>query len=248
MRGNLVRLLVALAGGALVLVGCIESKATLTVNPDGSGTLEQTLYIKQQEGQDAKELTVEKVKENCTKGAAQLGEGVTLASVAAAEPRPKWNGFKITYNVADISKLKVGYLPPMGGGKADPDELMTFQFKPGQLTIVRPPLKVGEEKEGGKDDDAAAAAAFEGANIEFHLRVKGAITTTNAEHVNADKTGLLLFREDLGGLLKDKQALAIAKAMGKIKDPAELRAKLKDATLAKYVQMQSEDTVTIEFK
>ncbi|MBM4040921.1 MAG: hypothetical protein FJ290_20670 [Planctomycetes bacterium] len=250
MRGNVARTLAALAGVALLLAGCLDSKAVLTVNPDGSATLEHTLYLKKQP--DDKELTPEQMKANVEKGVAQLGEGVAVASVAAAAPREGWRGYKITYSVADITKLKIGYLPPIGMGKQDEDDLMRFEFKAGavhQLTIVRPPIKAGEEKEEGKDDlDAEMAAAFEGAVLEFHLAVKGTIVTTNADHVNAAKTGILLFREDLGGLVKDKAALATVKAMSKIKDAAVLAEKLKDATVQKYVQMQSQPSVVVTFK
>jgi len=252
MGGNLVRHLAALAGVALLLVGCLDSKAVLTVNPDGSGTLEHTLYVKQQKEQGAKELTLDEMKANCEKTASSLGEGVKVASVSAAEARAGWKGFKILYTFADVAKVKVGYLPAMGDMKTEAKDLMSFEFKGGAqpvLTIVRPPLSVGDDKEGQKeDDDPQIAAAFEGAKIEFEVRVKGTITKTNAENVTADKAGVVLLREDIGGLLKDKQALAIAKALGKIKDAQALRAKLKDTALAKYVQMEPEPIVTIEFK
>jgi hypothetical protein len=250
MRGNVVRHLAALAGVALLAAGCLDSKAVLTVNPDGSATLEHTLYLKKQQGD--KEMTLDEMKANVEKGVAQLGEGVTVASVAAAEAREGWRGFQIAYKVADITKLKIGYMPPIGMGKQDEADLMRFAFKGGdapQLTIVRPPIKVGDDKEEPKEEEAAQmAAAFEGAVLEFHLAVKGTIATTNAEHVNATKTGILLFREDLGGLLKDKAALAAVKAMSKIKDAAALAEKLKDATVQKYVKMQSEPSVVIQFK
>ncbi|HUT34994.1 MAG TPA: hypothetical protein VNE39_16000 [Planctomycetota bacterium] len=250
MRGNLVRHLAALAGVALLAAGCLDSKAVLTVNPDGSATLEHTLYLKKQK--DDKELKLEELKANVEKGVSELGEGVAVASVAAAEAREGWKGFKIVYSVADVSKLKVGYLPPIGAGKADEADLMRFEFKGGavpKLTIVRPPIKVGEDKEDAKEEEnAQMAAAFEGAVLEFHLAVKGTILTTNAEHVNAAKNGLILFREDLGGLLKDKQALATVKAMSKIKDAEVLRTKLKDPTVQKYVQMQPEQSVIVTFK
>ncbi len=252
MRGNVVRQLAALAGVAFLAAGCIDSKAVLTVNPDGSATLEHTLYMKKDKDDAGGEKPIDKVKADMQKGVAQLGEGVTLASVTPAAAREGWRGYKIVYSVADVTKLKVGYLPPIGMDETEAADLIRFEFAAGptaKLTVLRPNIKAGEDKPDGKEDEnAAMAAAFEGAVLEFHIAVKGAIAHTNAEHVNAGRTGFLLLRQDIGGMLKDKAALAAAKAMAKLKDPEAILAKLQDPAVQKYVQMQSKPSVVVEFK
>jgi len=242
------------AGLPLILWGCLDSKTVLTVNTDGSGTIEQTLYVKSdKEEKGAKEKGPEEVRAECAKTAETMGEGVAVKSVTPLEPRGQWKGFKITYAFTDITKVKVGFLPPLAASMKTADkDLLRFEFQGGaqpKLTIVRPALNMGDQKEEEeKEPPAEMLAAFEGARVEFEVRVNGTITSTNASLVNAEKTGLTLLKEDIGGLLRDKAAMAALKALAKLKDPKEIRDKLQDAAVKKYVQMEPEERVTIEFK
>ena len=194
------------------------------------------------------------MKADCAKIAAMLGEGVTLKSVTALQPRDGWKGYQIVYAVADVTKLKVGYVPPMNAGmKTDDDKLLAFEFQGGatpQLTIVRPPIRMGGTQ--GDDDDKGPdprmVQAVDGMRLAFEVRVDGTIAKTNATHVTEDKTGVVLLVEDIGGIVKDREAYAALRALSKLKDPEAIRAQLKGAAIQKYVKFEPEERVTIQFK
>jgi len=242
--------LLVMVGMSLMFWGCLDSKTVVTVNSDGSGTIEQTAYMKI-EGEGMKEKTLDEMKADCEKSAKALGEGVTVKSVTSLEPKGKWKGFKIVYAFADVTKVRIGLVPPMGDLKTSAEDQYRFEFQGGaqpKLTIVRPPMKMGDDKEDEKEPPAEMLAAFEGMKLEFDLKVNGTITNTNAESVNADKNTITLIREDIGGMVRDKEAMKAAKAMGKVKDPKDIRAALKNPVVAKYIQMEPEEKITIEFK
>ena len=237
-------------GMSLGFWGCLDSKTEVTVNSDGSGSIEQVIYMKAQ-GLNAKEKTPDEMKADCEKSAKALGEGVTVKSITPLEPKGQWKGFKIVYAFADITKVKIGVIPPMGDLKTSPEDQYQFEFQAGaqpKLTIVRPPFKMGDDKEDEKEPPAEMLAAFEGMKIAFGVRVNGTITNTNADAANVDKNAVALLRQDIGGIVRDKEAMKAAKAMGKVKDPKDIRAALKNPLVAKYIQLEPEERVTIEFK
>ena len=255
MRVKVAKALPVLAGAILLLVGCLDSKTVLTVNKDGSATLVQTLYMKPpQAGMNVKEKTLDEVKADCGKLAPMLGEGVTLKSATALEPRDQWKGYKIVYAVPDVTKLKVGFMPAISPMmKTESKDLLTFEFQGGaepKLTVVRPPINAGGKQ--GDDEEAEPnpemVKAFDGMRLAFEVCVNGTITSTNATTVNADKTGVVLLVEDVGGLIKDKEAYAAMKALSKLKDPDAIRTQLKSALIQKYIKFEPEDKVTIQFK
>jgi hypothetical protein len=259
----------------LLAAGCLDSKTVVTVSPDGSGTIEQTFYTVPPEG--GKERTLDEMRADYAQVARLIGAGVTLKSIEALEPRQGWKGYHIVYAFKDVTRLEITHLPPMSNESSDPgglwelyrfefgsnsladaaglaEELYHFEFRGGdspQLTVVRPavrvvdPPTVGEKNEKTADNDASL---FAGCHVEFHVAVRGTITKTNATYPNEAKTGALLFHYNMGDLYKDAAALAAVRALCKLKDPKEAAAKLKDATIVKYLQVEPEERVTVEFK
>jgi len=163
------------------LSGCLQVDSLVTVKPDGSGTLTQTVMmnkaaveqIKSMSGglggkEDAAKKPFELLDEAKLKAAAaKLGEGVTFES-AKKVTTDSSEGYTVIYKFADINKLKLnqnpsGAMPDMGdGGKSDEKvELVTFQFtkgfpSPSKLVINTP------AKDMPKKDDAKKKEGGEG--------------------------------------------------------------------------------------
>lgn len=238
-----------LIGLMLVACGCFDSKVTVAVNTDGSGTIEHEMYVRVEKA-DEKPKPIEEVKTSCEKAATTMGEGVTVKAVAELPAKGAWRGYRIEYAFTDVTKVKIGYLPLGGQSQPSEESLIRFGFQAGaqpKLTIARPQGTPGGED---KDDEPAPemVKAFDGARIEFSVRVNGKITSTNAALVNAERNGLVLLRQDVGGLLKDKAAMAALKAISKLKDPKEIQARLQNSAVKKYVEMEPAQEVTVQFQ
>lgn len=162
------------------LSGCLQVDSLITVKPDGSGTVTQTVMmskaaveqIKSMAGglggdKDAAAKPFDLMDEAKLKAAAEkMGEGVTFDS-AKKVTTDSSEGYTVIYKFADISKLKLnqnpsGAMPDVGGGgkSEEKEEFVTFQFtkgfpSPSKLVINTPvkDVKKGEEKkkpEGGE--------------------------------------------------------------------------------------------------
>ena len=140
-RKQVVLSLLVLAA-ALTAGGCIELKTIVTVEKDGSGTVEQTVYYTEMdagafgmtfdvEGAEAngfdfgdavkkpsEEEKLATTRAQAEKIAASMGEGVTLQTVEPLPPRNGRKGVRIVYAFKDINKLRVDPLPEvtLGGG------------------------------------------------------------------------------------------------------------------------------------
>jgi len=142
----------------LALAGCLQSKTVISVNRDGSGTVEETFLMKNEfvemmAGMSA-EAGQEKFslldKEELTTKAAAMGEGVVLKS---AEPvSNEWGqGYVATFSFPDVSKLRVNQDPSsdlpsqaaMAGGEVQSEtpDFVTFSLNrgnPATLQIILP--------------------------------------------------------------------------------------------------------------
>jgi len=183
---RLARLLAAVC--AVLSAGCFTSDSVIVVQPDGSGTVSNTILLKSatmellknfqpsleagKEKSDgaapSKELFSEAKMREVT---AHMGEGVTFQSMQPLK-KDGWEGVKVTYAFKDISKLKYNMRSEstMAMTESSP-ELMTFRFAPAaaaapaKLTIVMPLDKALKErtKTSGpmpKMDDSAMSKAM----------------------------------------------------------------------------------------
>ena len=138
MRFAKLGLLLALAAG---LTGCLQATTVISVKPDGSGTIEQTMAMTTQamqqfemmasmggeKGAAAKKQMFS--EEDARKAATQMGEGVTFVSSQPIHTA-QLEGMKATYAFTDITKIKVNQKPtgPAGGppaGRGAGPRLMT---------------------------------------------------------------------------------------------------------------------------
>lgn len=201
-----------LAAVSLTLVSCLEMKSTITVNKDGSATVEETMLLgaqlaammaQQGGGEDAgpggqlKGLVLD--KEGAEKRATELGEGVTVKSIEEMKTPDGKTGNKVTFAVEDIRKLK--YKPNTPDGKEGAEDKsvsdMTFALEGGTLTITNPdadkkkegaekPKKTPEEIEQMKAQMGMMKQMFAGMRMTVEVKAADGIASSDASHQTAD--------------------------------------------------------------
>lgn len=119
------RALKILTGVLLIIIlftGCLRVNTEINLNPDGSGTIEETVFIKGEvldmirqftsafdENEEKNEFKFYSEEEQKNK-ANNYGEGV--AFVRGEEIfESNWEGYKVIYSFADINKLKIDPSP-----------------------------------------------------------------------------------------------------------------------------------------
>jgi hypothetical protein len=173
---------------AALSAGCLSSTSVIHVRGDGTGTVTNTILLKDSTLQLLNSLQASNAaedKKETAKGpkeffseekmremAPRLGDGVTFQSMQPLK-QEGWEGAKVTYAFTDISKVRFNMrsqgAADMGGSKP---ELLTFRFAraaagPANLTIVMPEeaLKKAMSGEAAKkpasDQDALGKAMLE---------------------------------------------------------------------------------------
>ncbi|RBP44303.1 hypothetical protein DES53_104122 [Roseimicrobium gellanilyticum] len=201
--------LITLAAVALGLTSCFEAKSVVTVNKDGSATVEETTLLGAQlkamlggagandPGNPAaglKEMVPDKAK--AEERAKELGEGVTVKSHEEVTLPDGRGGVKVTYAVPDINKLKYSPLTSKNPESSkEPQRPMTFKFEGGTLTVISPDDKpknpdAPKKPQIPKEQMAAQVAMMKPmvAGMRMTVELKGAsgIASSDATHVNGD--------------------------------------------------------------
>jgi len=206
---NLSRLILAVAA-VFGLASCLEIKSTITVNKDGSATVEETALLGAQlaammaqgggaggPGEQLKGLIMG--KEEADKRAKDLGEGVTVKSIEEVKSPDGKSGSKVTFGVADIRKLTYKPNTPEkdeSGEKKD-DDKMTFALEGSTLTITNP--EADKKREGGEKpkkspEEIAQMKAqvgmmkpmFAGMRVSIEVKAGSGIASTDASHREGD--------------------------------------------------------------
>lgn len=144
----------------IVFTGCLKVNTTISLNPDGSGTIEETVYMKAEildmikqfassfnEEENQQEFSFYKEDEQISK-ASEYGEGVTFTR-GEEVIEPGWEGYRVIYSFTDINKLKLDPSPDnkVSIGDATEEEVetvrefITFNFSkgtPSELNITFP--------------------------------------------------------------------------------------------------------------
>jgi hypothetical protein len=130
----------------VLLAGCIETETIVTVEADGSGTVEQTVYLGRtltDAEPGAVEVLGEELLAAVRQGAAQqrkqaeegfsdeelaaararaeetaefMGEGVRVVEVEPLPPRDGRRGIRLVYAFADVNQLRLGMAPELDLG------------------------------------------------------------------------------------------------------------------------------------
>lgn len=153
---------------AFFTAGCLKVNTFITVNDDGSGTVEETVFMSKlvidmfsqftNAFTDDTTVTPEPFslfnEDDMIKNAGRMGEGVTYVSGEKLSTETH-EGYKAIYSFKDINKLRVNNNPasdiPLGDEDPAPqgeDQFLTFTFKkgtPSVLTVIVPPVPEAED-------------------------------------------------------------------------------------------------------
>ncbi len=159
---------------AFFTAGCLKVNTLVTVNDDGSGTVEETVFMSKTIIELLSQFTTAFAEDTVSpepfslfnekdmiKNASIMGEGVKYVSgeILATDTQ---EGYKAIYSFTDINKLRINNNPAsdISLGDEDPaakgeDQFLTFTFKKGKpavLTVVVPPPTEAEEESDEADD------------------------------------------------------------------------------------------------
>ena len=198
------------------LSACLEMKSVVTVNKDGTGTIEETALVGAQlkamlgsmgaqggagdAGNPAaglKDMVPDKAK--AEERAKELGEGVTLKSHEEINTPDGKSGVKATYAFTDVRKLK--YVPfnmkDKNSGKEQP---MTFTLEGDTLTLINPedPEKAKKPvdkpkvpKEQLEAQMAMVKPMFAGMRMTIEVKGGSGIASSDASNLSGDTVTLL---------------------------------------------------------
>lgn len=198
------------------LSACLEIKSVVTVNKDGTATIEETALVSAQvkalmgslgaqpapEGQPnpaagLKDMVPDKAK--AEERAKELGEGVTLKSYQEITSPDGKSGVKSTYAVADIRKVKYNAFNEKGkgGGNAKP---MTFTLQGDTLTAFNPDDEKKDKpdasapkmpKEQMQAQMAMMKPMFAGMRMTMQIKGGAGIASSDATHLEGDTVTLV---------------------------------------------------------
>jgi hypothetical protein len=211
----LLRAVIAVAA-ALSLSACLEMNSVVTVNKNGTATIEETALVGAQlkamlgslgaqagpDGQPnpaagLKDMVPDKAK--AEERAKELGEGVTVQSHQEVTTPDGKSGVKVTYAVADINKVKYA---PFNAKDTNSGESakMTFALAGDTLTITQPAdaqkaQAPAEKPQIPKEQMQAQMAMMKPmfAGMRMSMQVKGGagIASSDATHVDGDTVTLM---------------------------------------------------------
>jgi hypothetical protein len=205
----------------LGLSACLEMNSVVTVNKDGTATIEETALmgaqlkammgsLGAQPGADGqpnpaaalKDIVPDKAK--AEERAKEFGEGVTLKSHEEITTPDGKSGVKATYAVADVRKLQ--YTPfdakSKDGEKSKP---MTFALAGDTLTLTQPPDEAKSEaevqkpqipKEQMQAQMAMMKPMFAGMRMSMQVKGGAGIASSDAAHLENDTVTLMDIRFD----------------------------------------------------
>ena len=259
---NRIKLILLAAVAAVGLSNCIDVHQVVNVKKDGSGTIEETMFITMPPelaalgGGDADPIG-DLLKGGSHKERAKgMGEGVEFVSAKPIPGKEGAKGLKTIFKFSDISKVKLNGDAGMAAMNPDPNAkkkvkddatLIKFGFTKGstaKLTIKPPPM----EGVDGMDEDidpaqfAMASQFMKGMRVRVTVKPDGTITKTNASHSDSD--GITLVDLEMDKLLKDQAKFKELSALSKEKDRAKIAAKMKELGL----KGETKELVSVEFK
>lgn len=211
-----------------VLAGCIDSKTTVQVRPDGSGILVQEIAVTDQfvsllemfsEGQFDPETDLFN-RDDIEASASVIGSDVTFLDFRRAD-RPGFRGFVARFAFKDVSTIDGNFMTNVAipGFETDdpkPPRSELFSFTPtrrgGMLFIDNfeedeALYDVGELNLELDEEAAVAVPYMAGLKVVAEVEFIGTILETNAEHRNGNK--ITLIEIDFDKLAQNPDNLAI---------------------------------------
>jgi hypothetical protein len=264
---SLPRFIFLLACG-LTSGGCFQFASVLTVNPNGSGTIQQRVLftaaaLAQMKGlallgrRNAAEGAEPVSEQQARAAAATLGPGVTYVSstpIVSGEGQ----GRDIVYAFTDINQLRLSETPPAPGGVSIRSQSLgeaqqiAFNLTKDaagrsvlRITVPRPSLPGGSTigDSGRGEFSPSQVSMFKqmivGARLSIVVEPVGTLVRTNSPYVDGQRVTLIDI--DFDQLLADDSRLS---RLQEAKTPEETKAVL--AEMPK-VKVNIDPTITIEF-
>lgn len=259
---------------SFTLSGCIELNTKININPDGSGTVEETVLMGAEMVKMLNEFMTgfasdtakpEEFKlyneEDLKNRAAEMGEGVKFVSGSEIKAENK-EGYSVIYSFSDINKLKIDQspdskIPDDGSGiELQEKEYVTFNFTKGSVSEVQIKMPIKDEnaeEETENDNEAESDSTFEKDLSEMKFFMKdlsiSIVVNINGEITETNalhREGSLvtLFSLNFGELLNNADKL---KELSKINpnNIKELNEVVKDIP---GVKIDISDPVVIKFQ
>ena len=175
-----------------LLAGCFQVSTVVRVNPDGSGTVVETMLLSKKMISQMNEMMQGFAGENAAKPkpielfepaklkaeSVKMGEGVSYLSGEKSET-VEYTGYTATYAFMDINKLKLNQKSDESaggaGGQKAPSLPILFHFSKG------PPATLTIEQPREKTQEKAAEAPAE--NVDSPQAAKGAISDEEAKQL-----------------------------------------------------------------
>jgi len=242
---------------SLTLTACLNSTTVVKVQPDGSGTVEQTTLVNMaamkgtiggQGGPTGPMMN----KADLERTAESMGKGVRLVSTENVKGDMGFEGVKATFAFDDINQIQVSQGLPMGGGSggsrsAEPSDDDPVRFKltrnDGTSTLS---INYVDRPGGGTKIDVSAGGGgdmpdltnpmmlnmmktlFQGFRLNVGLEVAGQIVRTNAEYVSGSRITLLEL-DAMALLSNDGLLKQLQGKLGLDSSLSEVKPYLKDA-------------------
>ena len=259
---NRIKLILISAMAAIGLSNCVDVHQIVNVKKDGSGTIEEIMFIKMPPelaalgGGGENDPIADLLKGGKQEGRAKgMGEGVEFVSAEPFEGKDGAKGLKTIFKFADVSKLKLNGDAGMSGlnpdpnakDESDPEKLYSFGFEKGdtsKLTIKTPPMDGIEGADADIDPQQFAMASqfMKGMRVRVTVKPDGKITKTNATYSDASSVTLADFEMDK--LLSDLDKFKEFSSLGDEKDRKKVAAKLKELG----IKGEAQEEVSIEFE
>lgn len=265
---RVIRLLCVLVA-TIGLTACLNSTTLVKLNPDGSGTVEQTTLVNiaalKGIGGGAQPTAPMSNRAELERTAARMGKGVKLVSTEPIKGANGFEGTRATFSFDDINQVEISQDPNMGGGdpgrepagKSESPVKFDFSRNGGTSTLK---INIADRAPGTAKPETSAPPSdmpdltnpmimgmiktmFQGFKINIDLEVAGAIVKTNAEYVTGPRITLL--EMDMAALLADEAKLKALQ--GKISPDAsfsDIKPYLKDI---KGIKLDG-PSITVEFK
>ena len=258
----------------LALSGCFQLHALLRLNPDGSGTIEETILLQamlatMMEEADSTGAGYINIKQLAAR-ADSLGEGVRFVRVDSVSEGGSV-GYRAIYAFDDINTVHYrsdSDALGMGdqGGDAGGDELnvpMRFAFEPGRLTILMQRPEAPEDAQPLDEAEVAAKAdsirtqmeqggamarsILAGARISVAVAFPGTITETTATYVDSNRVTLAdVELSSMIGLMMDDPEAAARMQLAETEE--DRKAALDALGRQSGFQIEAQEEVTVRFE
>jgi len=263
---RLIPLLGALAA-ILLLPACFEMSSVVTLNKDGTGSIEETALMGAQlkammgslgesgggaqGGPNIKDLVPDKAK--AEERAKKLGDGVTVKSHEPVKMPDGREGVKVTYAVADINKLR--YQPFDAKDKeGSENKPITFSASGGTVTVSLPPDKPRDKPAAEKPkipaeqmqaQMAMMKPMFAGMRMAVQIKGGGGIASTDASNVSGDTVTIMDIQFDKIMEKPDVFGKFMDSADDKGMTPAQAAEKFKGVD---GIKVEGKEKITIKLK